>query len=108
MSWLRERSVLRAEIILIAWLVVGGVAWADTLDLSDDLVLPLAGIQQGLEPDAFEDLKASPTSVTFSAPQLGLVSETTPNLSPCVAPTLSTRPRAAASPIYQVHCVYRI
>jgi hypothetical protein len=108
MRWLRERSILRAEVVLIAWLVVGGVAWADTLDLSDDLIVPLAGIQQALEPDTFEDLKASLNSVTLSAPQLELVSETSLTLSTCVPPLVSTLPRASTPPIYQVHCVYRI
>lgn len=108
MRWLREQSILRAEVILIAWLVVGGVAWADSLDLSDDLVLPLAGIQQALEPDALEDYKNSLNSVTFDAPQVSLVSETGLSPSPRVPSSSLLLLRAAAHLIYQVHCVYRI
>ncbi len=43
----------RVRILLLALIILGGMSWADTLDLSDDIPLsqPLTVVQQAIEPD---------------------------------------------------------
>ena len=50
----------RVRILLLALIILGGMSWADTLDLSDDIPLsqPLTVVQQAIEPaeESREDL----------------------------------------------------
>ena len=107
MKWLGSQSIVRVEIVLLAWLFVGGVAWADTLDLSDDISSPLAGIQQAIEPDDPADLKAVPLSVVDHAVVEGTL---LPEDTPCLASTSTFQLPQSSShvPLYQILCVYRI
>jgi hypothetical protein len=43
----------RVRILLLALIILGGMSWTDTLDLSDDIPLsqPLTVVQQAIEPD---------------------------------------------------------
>lgn len=41
-------------LLLLAWIVVGGLVWADLLDLHDEVGGPLADLQQAVEPDLDE------------------------------------------------------
>ena len=108
MKWLRCQSIVRAEVVLAAWLVVGGLAWADTLDLTDDLVLPLAGIQQAVEPDPLDDFREILKPVLLDSAPGGVVPETPlslPRHLPFISETLL---HLSPLPLYQVICVYRI
>ena len=44
LKWLGCQSVVLAEVMFVAVLVVGNLVWVDTFHLCDDRVLPLAGI----------------------------------------------------------------
>ena len=94
--------------MLLAWLFVGGLAWADTLDLSDDIVSPLTGIQQAIEADTLDDVRGVLGSVILESPQVVLVAETPLSL-PEHLPHISPTPlRLSYLPLYQFICVYRI
>ena len=108
LKWLRCQSVVRAEVMFVALFVVGGLAWADTFDISDDLVLPLAGIQQAIEPDLLDDLSEILKPVLLHSVPGSLVPETPqspPRHLSLISQTLLHR---SALPLYQVICVYRI
>lgn len=108
MKWLRCQSIIRAEVVLVAWLVVGGLAWADTLDLSDDLMLPLAGIQQAVEPDPLDDFREILRPVLLDAALGSLVPETSLSPPRHLPPLSETLLHLSALPLYQIICVYRI
>jgi hypothetical protein len=108
MKWLRCRSIIRAEVVLVAWLVVGGLAWADTLDLSDDLVLPLAGIQLAVEPDPLDDFREILNPVLLDSAPGGFVPETPLSPPRHVPPLSETLLHLSALPLYQIFCVYRV
>ena len=44
----------RIWILLIAWILFVGLCWADTFDLSDDIVLPTGLGQPAMESDSME------------------------------------------------------
>jgi hypothetical protein len=44
----------RLFLLLCVWLWVGTLAWADTLDLTDELAWPVTELQQVIEPDPDE------------------------------------------------------
>ena len=44
----------RIWILLIAWVLFVGLCWADTFDLSDDIVLPTGVGQPAVESDSME------------------------------------------------------
>ena len=44
----------RIWILLIAWVLFVGLCWADTFDLSDDIVLPTGLGQPAVESDSME------------------------------------------------------
>lgn len=106
-KWLRYQSIVRAEVVLLAWLFVGGVACADTLDLSDDIGSPLTSIQQGIEPDDPADLKDAPLSglVHISVEGTLLPSDPACLAAPSVLQLPRNRPHV---PLYQILSVYRI
>ena len=109
MKWLRGVSIVRAEVVLLAWLVVGGLAWADTLDLTDDLGLPLAGgIQQAVEPDSLDDFREILKPVLLDPAPGDIVPETPLSLPRHLPPISETLLHLSALPLYQVTCVYRI
>ncbi|MDL1888342.1 hypothetical protein FBQ96_01935 [Nitrospirales bacterium NOB] len=45
--------------LVLAWVVVVGLSWADLLDLQDDMLSPLADLQQAIEPD-LDELRDDP------------------------------------------------
>ncbi|HXX73656.1 MAG TPA: hypothetical protein VEI50_00835 [Nitrospiraceae bacterium] len=108
MKWLRCRSIIRAEVVLVVWLAVGGLAWADTLDLSDDLVLPLVGIQLAVEPDPLDDFREILNPVLLDSAAGGLVPETPLSPPRHLPPFSGTLLHLSALPLYQVFCVYRV
>ncbi len=55
--WLRSRIFAEYSLYVLAWFLVFGIAWADSLDLSDDVVSPLAALQQTADLDDLESLK---------------------------------------------------
>ena len=46
----------RAWVFLLAWIFLAGVSWADTLDLTDDVNLPLVELQQAIEAADADDV----------------------------------------------------
>ena len=108
MKWLRSQSILRAEVVLLVWLFVGSSGWADTLDLSEDIVSPLTGIQQAIEPDILDDVRKVLGPVILESAQVVFVAGT-PLSCPEHLPQISPTPlRLSYLPLYRFICVYRI
>lgn len=108
LKWLRCQSIVRAEVMFVALLVVAGLASADTFDLSDDLVLPFAGIQQAVEPDFLDDFSEILTPVQLHSVPGGLIPETPQSLPRHLSPISETLLHLSTLPLYQVNRVYRI
>ena len=108
LKWLRGQSLVPAEVMVVALLVVGNLAWVDTIDLSDDLVLPRIGIQLAVEPDLLDDVSEILKPALVHSARGGLVPETPQGLPRHLSPLPETLRHLSASPLYQVICVYRI
>jgi len=100
---------LRAGILVVAWIVMAGLALADTVSLTDDMQTrpsPLQALQQALDPD-LDDLRH--LAVSYKA------SDRTADLSwPAIFESSGTRalqpapPFHPPSPLYQLLSTYRI
>jgi hypothetical protein len=108
LKWLRCQSLVRAEVMFVAVLVVGNLAWVDSFDLSDDRVLPLAGIQQAVEPDLLDDFSDILKPVPLHSARGGFVPKTPQSLPRQLSPISETLRDLSALPLYQVICEYRI
>ena len=97
----------RLFLILCVWLWVGTLAWADTLDLTDELAWPITELQQVIESDLDEAKDAWQVPATLSV-------QSTPSdfslLRPQAANLANVVPLEAHArrPLYQRHSVYRI
>ena len=108
LKWLRCQSIVRAEVMLVALLAVGGLPCADTFDLSDALVLPLAGLQQAVEPDLLDDFSEILKPVLVHSALGNLDLEMPRSLLRHLSHISQTPLQLSALPLYQVICVYRI
>jgi hypothetical protein len=105
-----RRFTLKAGILLLAWVVVAGLALANTVDLTDDMEVshsPLRVLQQALEPD-LDDLRKILGTIVPNIQFLWIpvqeISENRTFTSPWSALPLSS-PRL---PLYQRLSTYRI
>jgi hypothetical protein len=105
-----RRLILKAGILLLAWVVVAGLALADTVDLTDGMEVshsPLRVLQQALEPD-LDDLRKVLGTVVSNIQYLWIsvqeISKKRTFTSPWSALPLSS-PRV---PLYQRLSTYRI
>lgn len=94
----------RIEVFLLAWILIGGVGFADTLDLSDDLLLVVTGNQLAMETLPEDDLQENNPASVFS-----LIRTTTPPLfvvhsfvQANIPPPLPSLPRHQALHTYRI------
>ena len=96
----------RIWILLIAWVLFVGLCWADTFDLSDDIVLPTGVGQPAVESDSVEQRpEAVVLTVCLSYEECTsqyLIDSTD---RPAYYGDVCT---GSGDPLYQRHCSYRI
>ena len=79
---------------MFTWTLVGGLAWADSFDLNDDLAVPLTGAEVAIEPD-FDEVRDDLEAVVWSAEALSLWA--TPLSTSCLTQAAVTSISAARS-----------
>jgi hypothetical protein len=102
-------SWFRIEALLVCWLLVIGFSVVDTIDLTDDVLLPQSLLQQAFEPETIENGKAD--AVLFAGTLLGwaTVAPAEYRYYAVVARSwMPVLPRDLLSPLFQRIRVYRI
>lgn len=98
----------RARILLLAFIMLGGMCWLDTFDLSDDIPLPqpLTVVQQPtlLAEEDREDL----LGLVHGQPAIWCVASFVPQPQLLPAPSALSVPPQDGLPLYQRLSIYRI
>ena len=98
---------LNVIIVLCIWVLVGGLAWADSFDLTDDVGIPHASPGAVVDSDGDETSEKLAAVVRTSGSLFGQMS---PLTMPQLLPVLSSSLLVAQSqdPLYQRLCSLRI
>jgi hypothetical protein len=59
-----QQLTFRTEALLLAWILVFGLAWVDALDLTDDTLLSHSNLTQALETDLDDSKVPAPVFLT--------------------------------------------
>jgi hypothetical protein len=98
---------LNVIIVLCIWVLVGGLAWADSFDLTDDVGIPHTSAGVLVDSDGDEVREKLDTAVRTGGSLSGHMS---PLTMPQLLPVLFSRLVVARSqdPLYQRLCSFRI
>lgn len=94
-------------VVLSAWFLVGGFAWADSCDLNDELVSPMAGMAQAIEPDV-DEVKHDVLEIVSTASLLRQATALLPSRRPTSAVSVQAVSKTSDCPLYQRLSTYRI
>jgi len=98
----------RVRILLLALIVLGGMSWVDTLDLSDDIPLPqpLTVVQQAFEPA--EESRDDLLGLVHGQQAVWCVASFVPQPHMLPVPGALSVPLQSDLPLYQRFSTYRI
>jgi len=98
----------RVRILLLALIVLGGMSWVDTLDLSDDIPLPqpLTVVQQAFEPA--EESRDDLLGLVHGQQAAWCVASFVPQPHMLPVPGALSVPLQSDLPLYQRFSTYRI
>ena len=98
----------RVRILLLAFIVLGGMCWLDTFDLSDDIPLPqpLTMVQQALAPA--EENREDLLGLLHGQQVAWCVSSFVPQPRTLPVPSALSVPPQSDLPLYQRFSTYRI
>jgi hypothetical protein len=112
MMGLHSRSQIQPHpfnviVVLCLWILVGGLAWADSIDLSDDVGMPHASSGVIVDPDGDEVREKLDAAVRTTE---SLSGQMPPLTMPQLSQVLFSNPFVARSqnPLYQRLCSLRI
>lgn len=98
---------LNVMIVLCIWVLVGGLAWADSFDLSDDVGIPHTSAGVIVDSDGDEVREKLDAVVRTGGSFSGYLPPlTVPRLQPMLASSLFMAP--LHDPLYQRFCSFRI
>lgn len=106
-----QYSNIRILLLIFVWLLTGAAAVADSLDLADDIGIPISQSLQAISVDLADEVKQgvslarSPTSVLSSLSDLVHVHLQAFTV---VLRLFHTHPSTLRTPLYESLCTYRL
>ncbi|HXX73658.1 MAG TPA: hypothetical protein VEI50_00845 [Nitrospiraceae bacterium] len=104
-------SKARVAALIVVWLFVGGEAFADSLDLTDDIGIPITDTLQAINPDSVDEVKQGldlVRSLSHCPSTVGaFAQENFPFLSSILHGSYPQSP-SADIPLYESLCTYRL